>query len=315
MLRRNVLIFHSGALGDFILTWPIALAVARVYAQSRVFYVIHSEKGRLAERVLRVESRDAESGWQHLFGDTGKLPDPVRNALRGAQLVLNFVAGDADPWTTNVRDVSEGAELVTLRPRPPEQEQGKHVTDFLLAQLATHRILHPAVDQMLHGTRDNGIGAVRQQQQGGDGPIVIHPGSGSRDKCWPVPRWLDLIARLRAAGRPVRVLFGEVELERMPAADRAALAAAANDARTPATYLDLLDQLADARLFIGNDSGPGHLAAIIGTPTLCLFGPTDPAVWRPLGPRVATLCQTPIGSIAVDEVVEKAEALLDTALP
>src|SRR5438067_1389585 len=54
MLRRNVLIFHSGAMGDFILTWPLALALGRLFPQSRIFYVTHRQKGLLAERVLRV---------------------------------------------------------------------------------------------------------------------------------------------------------------------------------------------------------------------------------------------------------------------
>ena len=67
MLRRNVLIFHSGALGDFILTWPLALALGRLFPQSRVFYVTARQKGLLAERVLRVESVDVETGWHHLF--------------------------------------------------------------------------------------------------------------------------------------------------------------------------------------------------------------------------------------------------------
>ena len=55
-LRRNILLFHQGALGDFVLTWPIALALARIHPQSRVFYVTHAQKGKLAEKVLGVES-------------------------------------------------------------------------------------------------------------------------------------------------------------------------------------------------------------------------------------------------------------------
>jgi ADP-heptose:LPS heptosyltransferase len=39
-------------------------------------------------------------------------------------------------------------------------------------------------------------------------------------------------------------------------------------------------------LYLGNDSGISHLAAACGTPTVALFGPTDPHIWAPLGPRV-----------------------------
>jgi heptosyltransferase III len=65
--------------------------------------------------------------------------------------------------------------------------------------------------------------------------------------------------------------------------------------------------LARARLFVGNDSGVSHLAAAYGTPALSLFGPTDPALWAPRGPR-ARFLQAPDGrmeGLALD-VVEKA---------
>ena len=45
-LRRNILLFHSGiALGDFVVAWPLALGLGRVFAQSRVFYMYHGAEG------------------------------------------------------------------------------------------------------------------------------------------------------------------------------------------------------------------------------------------------------------------------------
>ena len=41
--------------------------------------------------------------------------------------------------------------------------------------------------------------------------------------------------------------------------------------------------------FVGCDTGPTHLAAQLGVPTIALFGPTDPAVWAPVGPRVRVI--------------------------
>jgi ADP-heptose:LPS heptosyltransferase len=51
---------------------------------------------------------------------------------------------------------------------------------------------------------------------------------------------------------------------------------------------ELVSLLAASRAYVGNDSGVTHLAARL-CPTLALFGPSDPRVWRPLGPRVETL--------------------------
>ena len=84
-LRRNILIFHQAALGDFIMTWPLALGLGRVLAQSRLFYITSAQKGALAERALRVESVDAENGWHHLYSAEPKLPEQSERLLRGAQ--------------------------------------------------------------------------------------------------------------------------------------------------------------------------------------------------------------------------------------
>jgi heptosyltransferase III len=63
---------------------------------------------------------------------------------------------------------------------------------------------------------------------------------------------------------------------------------------------ELAGWLSGARLFVGNDSGITHLAAAVGTPTLALFGPTDPAVWAPRGAHV--IRQHRIEAITVDQV-------------
>src|SRR5215212_3683324 len=90
--RRNILIFHLGALGDFVLTWPLALGLARLYPQSRIIYVTHSQKGKLAEKVLRIESTDIEAGWHHLFGTPSELPAGQRKMLEGAHSVFSFIS-------------------------------------------------------------------------------------------------------------------------------------------------------------------------------------------------------------------------------
>jgi heptosyltransferase II len=52
------------------------------------------------------------------------------------------------------------------------------------------------------------------------------------------------------------------------------------------TYAALLQ---DAALMISNDTGPGHIAAAVGTPLVSVLGPSDPALWRPWGPAVHTV--------------------------
>ena len=68
---------------------------------------------------------------------------------------------------------------------------------------------------------------------------------------------------------------------RPPAAVAPAIAAGSS---LPALPLDaVLAVLGRALLFVGNDSGPAHMAAAVGTPTVTVFGSQNPRVWRPWG--------------------------------
>src|SRR5438045_2313466 len=135
--RRNVLIFQLGALGDFVLTWPLAMALGRIYPQSRIIYVTHGQKGKLAEKVLHIESADVEGGWHALFGTGGDLPEAARRMLEGAHSVFSFVASEGDAWCGNVRAIAPEAQLITLQPRPGDGDLfGGHVSEWLGQQLA-----------------------------------------------------------------------------------------------------------------------------------------------------------------------------------
>ena len=68
--------------------------------------------------------------------------------------------------------------------------------------------------------------------------------------------------------------------------------------------------MAGAQLFIGNDSGPAHIAAAFGVPVVVLFGPSDPVNWAPWRTEGHVLTNPDaIGVISVEEVVVAAEAL------
>jgi ADP-heptose:LPS heptosyltransferase len=152
---------------------------------------------------------------------------------------------------------------------------------------------------------------------------LLHPGSGSGRKNWPAPNWREVVRALGIAGELV-VVAG-------PADDAAlaALEAAWADAGwarprvlPPLRLGTLAGVLAQAALYLGNDSGVSHLAAAGGAPSVAVFGPTDPAIWRPRGPHVRALggSQAPASALfapvarwpAVEEVIAAATALLAT---
>src|SRR5688572_6811616 len=232
LLRRNILLFHQGALGDFVLTWPIALALARIHPQSRVFYVTQEQKGRLAERALGVEWADAEIGWHALFGG-GALPDAPGRLLAGAHSIVSFMSAPDSAWIANVRAVAPEANVLTVNPTPPDAF-GEHASAFQLEQLKPWPAAHSAAEQILRSIAARGVTAKRLPDPR---DVVIHPGSGSPRKNWPADRFIELIRRLRDAGQSVRVLSGEVEQERWPAEQHAQFGAVAKLV-TPLTYVE-----------------------------------------------------------------------------
>jgi heptosyltransferase III len=136
--------------------------------------------------------------------------------------------------------------------------------------------------------------------------LAVHPGSGSPDKNWPVPRFAEA-ARALSPSRPWLLVVGPAD----EAADRAL---GATPDVVPARSLPprvLGTVLREAGCYLGHDSGVSHLAAAFGAPVLALFGPTDPAVWAPVGRRVHVL-RAPDGFLAdlsVDEVVGRARTI------
>jgi ADP-heptose:LPS heptosyltransferase len=302
IVKRNVLIFHLGALGDFVLTWPVALALGRLYPQSRVFYVTHGGKGQLAEKALRIDSADIEGGWHALFAENAALPPAALKLLESSHTVVTFLSDGNDIWSRNVQRIAPDVDLVALIPptlnAPPV---GEHASAFIEKQLAPWPALATAVQQILRSIADRGIGG----RAAGEGGVVIHPGSGAVFKCWPIERFIELARRLVAEGRRVKFVLGEVERERWPAAAVAELAATA-PVEQPQGPVELWKLISGASLYIGNDSGPAHLAGMAGVPTVVIFGPTSPEVWKPLGPRVVAVQGDSLEAVTVSDVAASA---------
>jgi heptosyltransferase-1 len=116
----------------------------------------------------------------------------------------------------------------------------------------------------------------------GDQPFaVISPGAGWGAKCWPADRYGALAQELNRSGLGAIVNFGPGE---EPLAQ--AVVEQSQGAARPVTCTigQLIALTRRARLFIGGDSGPTHLAAALGIPVVAIYGPTNPARNGPYGP-------------------------------
>lgn len=168
-------------------------------------------------------------------------------------------------------------------PALPAEGCGLHAVDFYLAQ----------VHSMAPCTGD-AIPRIACPVTRGEF-AVIHPFAGSPKKRWPMHCFQELAAALRQQ-MPVEWCAGPED--EFPGAVRFG------------NLYDLACWLASARIYIGNDSGPTHLAAAAGTPVIALFGPSDPAVWAPRGAHVAVAAAGSLEEITVAQVLRLVAGML-----
>ena len=222
---------------------------------------------------------------------------PVGLALDAADVVVAFTRSESVVPPLRAR----AARLLVHDPAPPEG--GPHASFWLaraLEPLAVRVEADPPPPLVF--SEDERREARARTRDLDNGFLAIHPGSGSPAKNWPAERFSEVARRL-SSGRPWLLVLGPAEGEL--AAWPGALVARDWPLRA------LGAALSRASLFLGNDSGVAHLAAASGAPALTLFGPTDPALWAPVGRSVATL-RAPgdaLPSLSVDAVVAAALAL------
>jgi ADP-heptose:LPS heptosyltransferase len=191
----------------------------------------------------------------------------VPSALFEGADVLSFWP-DRDGRLAASAAASGAQSFVHLNPRP---------------QVPPHAMEHMFAEAGLTPPEDLLEQSVLQRSGTGRGVLWLHPGSGSPAKNAPLSEFAE---RARHSSGPVIVSMGEVE-DSEGERYRAAFADTGAELWRPTDVAELRDRLErEASGYVGNDSGPTHLAAALGIPTLALFLTTDPRIWRPAGADV-----------------------------
>ena len=341
---ERLLIVRLSAMGDVIHTLPAAQALRNAFPQAMIGWLIEERWAELlcAHGAPRRGPRSAEqplADWVHTVSLTGwrkslftistlqqiaKVWNDVRaaryevavdlqGAIRSAVLArwsgARVVYGAAEPrespaslWYTR-QPIARGTHVI---------EQNLTIAEAVAQRkLKTPRVELP---------RD--LGAEQQiEQRLGEAAIgdfaVLNPGAGWGAKRWPAERYGRVARALAADG--VRSILncgpGEEDLARTAEA-------ASEGAATPmkCSITELIALTRRAKLFIGGDTGPLHLAAALRVPVVAIFGPTDPARNGPYGTRSVVLrnpesATTHARRSAPDEGMLEisAEAVLDAA--
>ncbi|MCY3766034.1 MAG: glycosyltransferase family 9 protein [Gemmatimonadetes bacterium] len=304
---KQISIIRSGAIGDFVLTLPVVNALRAAYPRSCLRLIGNPSILRLAPVSDLVDINSAEVAG--LYNPVGTVPERTRALFSDVDLLIAYAVDPDRSLQSRLANIVRGRAIV-YDPRP---KAGVRIVEHLLTPLRRMGIptsdpiprIRPAVDEMAHA------GEILKKHGLASPLIAIHPGSGGREKCWPLTSYLELAHRLATRGAGVMAVCGPVErnvADKLPAH---LPCLAPRDLRSLAALLHGVD------LFIGNDSGPGHIAAAVGTPTLTLFGPTDAVTWAPRHPH-ARILRAPDGrlpALSVESVLNAALKLLAAVPP
>lgn len=316
MKSDKLIAVHNGALGDFLCAWPALLALARG-ADPQDIGPVGTEPGRTGPKHATAQGGEGTDAPRLLFAGNmermrwlaplGYAPCPptMRRALDGL-----YGKSDAPVWP----DALTGATVawfcldrapVTPHPcvvplpclmRETKDDAGTgdrtaepamhicHVTEVLRKHLArpcpAALPWPPRWDADWQDTWQTLFGGW----EGADSrTVVLVPGAGHRAKQWAPRRFAEVAGALARAGYNPLYVLGPAELERGLDRDDLMPKGCEVPVVTPADHDELAHLLRHARLVIGNDSGPLHLAALHGVPVLALFGPAPAGAWCPHG--------------------------------
>jgi heptosyltransferase III len=279
------------SLGDCVLTTP-ALALLKAYRPDlRIGVVVEDRFGAV-------------------FEDSPQVNDILSPSARALakwkpQMALNFHGGSRSIWLTATSGAQIKAGFAHHAYSFLYTDKIPRAQEILGDARRVHTAEHLASAMFWMGVPRTEIpraqlAAAPAVQAGAY--AVIHPFASTPHKTWPAERFRAVADHLRdKAGLMPIFLAG-------PDDDPSAFASFRVIRNAPLGEVKSL--MAGAQLFIGNDSGPAHIAAAFGVPVVVLFGPSDPVNWAPWRTEGHVLTNSEgIGRIAVEEVIAAAEAL------
>jgi heptosyltransferase-2 len=291
---RRVLVRANNWIGDVVMISPAVRALRRRFPEASIAivakrWVLEALAGNpFYDELIEYDHEGAHRG----AGGRWALARRIRAGGAVDLAVLFQKAFDAAllAWLARARvrvgyATDARGLLLTHALAPPPRER-HHLDAFLdLARAVGCTEIDPVpVFHVGAAERDFAEDLLRRRGFGGDSPLVaLHPGASKAPRAWHAERFAELARRLKARLGARFVIVGGPGEEPVVRQVHAALEPADFIAPREAPGLrQAAALLARCRLFVGNDSGPMHLAAALDVPTLGLFGPGLP---RNTGPR------------------------------
>ena len=293
-MKRTILIVHPGALGDVLLAVPAIRKLSMKFPQHETVLIATAAVGRLLSECGVIDEWIPLEGQAclGLFSDTLSITEELQSWLNRCDVAV--------VWTED-KDGALGflfqklcIALVQIQSPFSPVLRARHQSNRFLetlgetaGDLSSERTVQ-VPPHLLEQGKDY-LGALRISRD--RSLALVHPGSGSVHKCLEPRRMALLIEQLRCGGVCPLILEGP--------ADRDVVHHALQFVSKPPIVLrglhlsQLAGVLACVTFYIGHDSGVTHLSALLGVPTIALFGPTDSQRWAPHGRHVTILRGAP----------------------
>jgi ADP-heptose:LPS heptosyltransferase len=292
---QKILLIRAGALGDCLLMLPTLHALRAHFPRARLDVMGYPPRWEwaLGRGLVDAVHSTERPGMHLMFGEGLEIPEELRAFLGTYDVILSYRPDPDGVFQRNLEALG-GPLVLSQSPFPPPPPPKVHVADFalqLVAQLGVSAA--PTTSGLSLGEAElalsrpfftsHGVDPARQ-------PLaVVHPGSGSPAKRWPVEKFVSLIETLEdQLGMRTVIVTGYADTDvvgRLRPLVRAATPLVAENW----PLLQTASVIAHASVFVGHDSGLTHLAAALRRPTVALFGPTDPDIWKPRGEHVTVV--------------------------
>ena len=279
----RVAVIRLRSLGDCVLTTPALTLLRRARPDLRVSVMV-------------------EARFRAIFEGNPDLDDilpPQPGALRrfGPDLCLNFHGGTRSAWMTALSGARYRAGFGHFRAQLVYNLRIPRAQEILGVERTVHTAEHLASAIFYLGAPAGEIPRARLVAAERRSPAaVIHAVAATPAKTWRADGFLEVARRLRAS-------HGEVVFIGGPGDDLAPFREYTTLAGAP--LAEIKNRLASASVFVGNDSGPAHMAAAFGVPSVVIFGASDPAIWGPWRtPAEVVTAPGGIGAVRVEQVLD-----------
>jgi heptosyltransferase-1 len=334
---KNILIIKPSSLGDIVLALPALSALRRNFPHARISWLIRPEFAPLLKNhphlteLIPFDRKLLAKAWYHpkAFAALVSLIWRLRRSkfdvvidLQGLFRTASLARLSGCKKRLGMANARELAHIF-YTDKVQQTSDCIHLVDYYLKIAHTAGASDTAVEFVLPQDTAAADSATKLLTDHNIKPYnyaVLVPGSSQSDKCWPIERFAALADKISSQFHLSLIATGSTSesstVETLKSFTRVPIANLAGKT----SLSELVALLRAAKLVVANDTGPGHIAAVLGTPLVLMYSWSNPARIAPYGRSECMVAREPYGrglrirstdpkhsvsTITVDEVFQK----------